>query len=82
LLVPVIEPELSTRMMTSFGLDEASIYHSLIRQSNVSTWESFQNTPENAEQITRLFCGLSLKLQCFHDILLRHMITLLGDTEL
>lgn len=57
LLVPVIEPELSTRTMTSFGLNEASIYHSLIRQSNVSTSESFQSTPEDTEQIILLYCG-------------------------
>jgi hypothetical protein len=57
LFVPVIEPELSTRMITSFGLNEASIYHNLIRQSNVSTRESFRNTPEETDQIIVLYWG-------------------------
>ena len=60
-LVPVIEPELSTKIMTSFGLNEASMYHSLIRQSNMSTCESFLNTPENTQQ--------SLELWDFHNTL-------------
>ena len=57
-LAPVIEPELSTRMMTSFGLNEASMYHSLTRQSNMSTCDSFLNTflttPENTQQSSKL----------------------------